>query len=56
MAGGGGGTVTTGRHLSYLDSSKEMPLNNLFLSMLERIGASVERLGDSDGRLSDLKV
>ena len=56
MAGGGGGSVTTGRHLSYLDSSKEMPLNNLFLSMLERIGASVDRLGDSDGRLPDLKV
>ena len=56
MAGGGGGTVTTGRHLSYLDSSREMPLNNLFLSMLERIGASVDRLGDSDGRLPDLKV
>jgi hypothetical protein len=56
MAGGGGGTITTGRHLSYLESSQEMPLNNLFLSMLERIGASVERLGDSNGRLPDLRV
>ena len=42
-------------YISFFDL-RQMPLNNLFLSMLERIGASVERLGDSDGRLSDLKV
>jgi hypothetical protein len=51
LAGRGGGTIKTGRHLKY---EKETPLNNLFLSMLDRLDANTEQLGDSSGRLSDL--
>jgi hypothetical protein len=48
LAGRGGGTIRGGRHIK-LD--RETPLNNLFLSMLDRIGAPVDSLGDSTGRL-----
>lgn len=52
MAGGGGGTIKTGRHLVY---STNTPLNNLFLSMLDRAGvAGIDELGDSTGRLTGL--
>jgi len=51
LAGRGGGTITSGRHIVY---PKETPLNNLFLSLLDRVGAGVERLGDSTGRLGKL--
>ncbi len=49
LAGGGGGTIHTGRHIS---TGSETPLNNLFLSMLDRVGADVAKLGDSSGRLT----
>ena len=51
LAGGGGGTIKTGRHVKL---SSETPLNNLFLSMLDRAGAKVDRFGDSTGRLREL--
>jgi hypothetical protein len=51
LAGGGGGTIRSGRHLKL---EKETPLNNLFLSMLDRAGAAVDALGDSTGRLDAL--
>ncbi|MGD9720932.1 MAG: DUF1552 domain-containing protein [Pirellulales bacterium] len=51
MAGRGGGTIRPGRHLRY---AKETPLNNLFLSMLERVEAPVDNLGDSTGRAEGL--
>lgn len=51
LAGRGGGTIQTGRHVIY---PEDTPLNNLFLSMLDRVGAPVERLGDSTGRLTKL--
>lgn len=53
LAGRGGGTIDTGRHVRYED---EVPMCNLFLSMLDRVGAPVDFLGDSTGRLSRLKV
>jgi hypothetical protein len=53
FAGGGGGTITTGRHVR---CQEETPMTNLFLSMLDRVGAPTEFLGDSTGRLSGLKV
>jgi hypothetical protein len=49
LAGHGGGTLRTGRHLR-LD--RETPLNNLFLSLLDRMNAGVPALGDSTGRLT----
>lgn len=51
LVGGGAGTLTPGRHLRY---GKETPLNNLYLSMLDRMGVEVEVLGDGNGRLENL--
>jgi hypothetical protein len=48
LVGRGGGTYKTGLHLKYADNT---PLNNLYLSMLDRIDAQAETLGDSTGRL-----
>jgi len=51
LAGKAGGTIRTGRHVR-LES--ETPMANLFLSMLDRVGASMERIGDSTGMLPQL--
>jgi len=51
LAGRGAGTVTPGRHVKYENGT---PLNNLFLSMLERVGVKRDILGDSTGRLPRL--
>ena len=51
VAGRGGGTIDTGRHVRY---EYETPVTNLFLSLLDRMGANVDSLGDSTGRLSRL--
>jgi hypothetical protein len=51
MAGHGGGTLKTGRHIRY---PKETPLMNLYVSMLERIGAPTKSFGDSTGPLANL--
>jgi Protein of unknown function (DUF1552). len=48
LAGRGGGTIDTGRHIAY---EHETPLANLFLSMLDRMQVKIERFGDSTGRL-----
>ncbi len=50
LAGRGNGTIKAGRHLKY----PKTPLNNLFLSMLDRMGAPTKSLGDSTGRLAHL--
>lgn len=51
LAGRGGGSIQAGRHLKYPNGT---PLTNLYLSMLDRLGAKVEKLGDSTGRLTNL--
>ena len=51
LAGKGGGTIKSGRHIKYPTNT---PLNNLYLSLLDRIGAPIESLGDSKGRLGKL--
>jgi hypothetical protein len=51
MAGKGGGAIRTGRHVRY---AKETPMNNLFVSMFDRIGIPAERIGDSTGKLQQL--
>jgi hypothetical protein len=51
FAGKAGGTVQGNRHVR-LD--REVPLNNLYLSMLDRLGAPTEKLGDSTGKLQEL--
>jgi hypothetical protein len=52
LAGKGSGTLTPGRHIKY----SPQPLNNLYLSMLDRMGVSIDSLGDSTGRLTKLDV
>jgi hypothetical protein len=52
FAGRGGGTIKTGRHVTYPNNT---PLNNLYLSMLDRVGAPTDSLGDSKGRLAKLE-
>ena len=51
LAGKAGGTIKTGRHVRY---PSRQPLNNLYLSMLDRMGVKVDRHGDSTGRLPQL--
>lgn len=51
LIGGAGGTVKTGRHIQY---SKNTPMANLYLSMLDRAGLDLPRFGDSTGKLDNL--
>jgi hypothetical protein len=51
VAGGGGGTLQTGRRI---DCEPGTPLTNLYVSLLERFGVPVESFGDSTGRLDNL--
>jgi hypothetical protein len=51
LVGKGGGTIKTGRYVRY---SRETPLNNLWLAMLERFGVTTQKLGDSTGTLEGL--
>lgn len=51
LAGRGGGRLAAGRHLR-IDG--ERPMSDLFVTMLDVIGAPVDRFGDSTGRLDQV--
>jgi uncharacterized protein DUF1552 len=51
LAGRAGGTIKPGRHVRY---PRNTPMNNLFLSMLDRMKVPCQSLGDSTGRLPNL--
>jgi hypothetical protein len=51
LAGRGDGQLKPGRHVVY---EKGTPMTNLFLSLLERMDVSTEKLGDSTGQLEHL--
>jgi hypothetical protein len=51
LAGHGGGSLSPGRHLKY---KNETPLANLHLSLLARMNAPADHVGDSTGRLEDI--
>jgi hypothetical protein len=53
LAGRGSGTISTGRHM-VLD--KETPMNNLYLSLLDRAGANLDAFGDGTARLQGLEA
>ncbi len=53
LAGQGGGTLKTGRHLLY---PKNTPMCNLYQGMLNRMGTPVEKFGDSTGELVGINV
>jgi len=51
LAGKACGTFRSGRHVRYANNT---PLNNLWLSMLDRMDCRLDALGDSTGRLPNL--
>jgi hypothetical protein len=46
LAGKGNGTLTPGR---LIEAPKGTPMTNLYLSLLDRMGAKAQRIGDSTG-------
>ena len=51
LAGHGCGTIRSGRHVR---CGGEVPLNNLWLSLLDRLQINLPSLGDSTGKLPGL--
>jgi hypothetical protein len=51
VAGKGGGSLQTGRHIVFPRRS-DTPLMNLFLALFDRMGAPAKSFGDSTGKLS----
>jgi hypothetical protein len=48
LAGGGAGQIKGGRHIK---CPLDTPLANLHLTLLDKMGVPVERLGDSTGHI-----
>jgi len=48
VVGGGAGKLKGGRHLKF---AKDTPMNNLHMSLLEKVGIPVEKFGDGTGRV-----
>ena len=53
LAGQDGGSIKAGRHLEF---EKGTPLCNLWVSMLDRVGAPVKKFADSTGEAIDRLV
>lgn len=53
LAGGGAGRLKGGSHLRF---PKDTPLANLHVTLLDKLGVHVEKLGDSAGELSELST
>jgi hypothetical protein len=51
LLGGGAGLLKSGRHLRYPEGT---PLTNLYLTLLNKLGVPVERVGDSTGQVAHL--
>ena len=51
VVGGGAGTIKGGRHLVYPEGT---PLTNLHVTLLDKVGVRVEKLGDSTGTFREL--
>jgi len=51
LAGRAGDRLAAGRHLAL---GGERPMSDLFVTMLDLVGAPVERFGDSTGRLDEV--
>ena len=51
VAGGGAGAIRGGRHVRYPTGT---PMTNLFVTMLDRVGADREQIGDSTGQIDHL--
>ena len=51
LMGGGAGAIKGGRHLVY---PEDTPLTNLQLTLLDKLGVPIEKLGDSTGQFREL--
>jgi hypothetical protein len=51
VVGGGAGTLKGGRHVRY---GNDTPLANLYVSVLDKLGAPMDQFGDSTGKLDYL--
>ena len=50
VAGGGSGSLKGGRHLAF-EPSDNVPMTNLLVSLLDKAGVRVDKIGDSTGKL-----
>jgi hypothetical protein len=50
VAGGGAGRLKGGRHLSF-NPADDVPMTNLLVSLLDKAGVAIDRLGDSTGKI-----
>jgi hypothetical protein len=51
LAGGGAGRLEGGRHLRY---AEDTPLSNLHITLLDKLGVRVDRIGDSSNAIKEL--
>jgi hypothetical protein len=55
LAGGLGGTLQTGRSLSYMnDGDDNRKLSSLYLSLMDKYGVKLDKFGDATERLQRL--
>jgi hypothetical protein len=51
VVGGGAGAIKGGRHIVYQEGTQ---LANLHVTLLDKVGVAVEKLGDSTGQFKEL--
>jgi hypothetical protein len=51
LAGGGAGALKGGRHIKY---AEDTPLSNLHLTLLDKMGVPLDKLGNSTGKMIEL--
>ncbi len=51
LCGGGASALKSGRHVQV---SRETPMTNLYMTMLDEMGVKAERVGDSTGKLANV--
>lgn len=53
LAGGGNGTLQGDRHFMWAPE-KKVPMSNLYVTLLDKVGVPVKKIGDSTGDLTEL--
>lgn len=51
LCGKGGGRLPAAQHFKFAPNT---PMNNLFVTMLDKVGVNIENIGDSNGNLKEL--
>jgi hypothetical protein len=49
LVGGGAGRLKGARHLKF---PKDTPMNNLLVSLLDKVGVPIDKFGDNTGRIN----